>query len=185
MTINQHPDALSQRNVQSVRARVVLGEALLSGGLALAGLGLASAAHADVTPGGPCDWVTTNQAASFLGGPVSTRPHGDEAGSVDMSCDYNRSDDSGSGVQTDLRVPGAFPVDAASQFALSTAENATIVDGLGVKAACRYEPQTTPPSTTLLVLLNGDRLYRATGWYGVSCDTLKQFAQTAIGRIGA
>jgi hypothetical protein len=46
------------------------------------------------------------------------------------------------------------------------------------------EPQTTPPSTTLLVLLTGDRLYRATGTYYPSCDSLKRFAKTAIARIG-
>jgi hypothetical protein len=46
------------------------------------------------------------------------------------------------------------------------------------------EQRTTPPSTTLLILLNADRLYRAVGGY-VYCDTLKQFAQVAIGRIGA
>ena len=88
-------------------------------------------------------------------------------------------------MESALRVPGAFPVDAVSQFALATAaDRATTVDGIGAKAVCVFEPQTTPPSTTLVVLLSGGRLYRATEGYA-SCDTLKQFAQAAIGRIGA
>jgi hypothetical protein len=120
----------------------------------------------------PCDWVTTSEAAGFLGGPVTARPSGDEAGSVDMSCDYDRSGEIGKGIQSDLLVAGAFPVDAASEFALWATENVTTVGGLGVKAAC------------VPVLLNGDRLYRAIGGY-VFCDTLRQFAQAAIGRIGA
>ena len=67
-------------------------------------------------------------------------------------------------------------VDAASQFAIATtSNNTTNIDGLGVKAVCVVEPRTTPPSTTLLVLLNGDRLFRVTEGYA-SCDTLKQFA---------
>ncbi len=133
----------------------------------------------------PCDWVTTDEAASILGWPVSADPYGDEAGSVDMGCDYDKPGEIGLGVESVLRGPGAFPVDAASQFALATAaHNATTVDGVGVKAVCVFEPQTTPPSTTLVVLLSGDRLYRATEGYA-SCDTLKQFAQAAIGRIGA
>jgi hypothetical protein len=39
-------------------------------------------------------------------------------------------------------------------------------------------------STTLQVLLGGDRLYQALGWKGEPCSTLKQFAETAIPRIG-
>lgn len=133
----------------------------------------------------PCDWVTTTEAARILGAPVTAEPREEEAGSVDMSCDYSEGIGFGF-VESDLRVPGAFPVDAASQFAFATAEEGTTtpVDGLGVKAKCVIEQRTTPPSTTLLILLNGDRLYRAVGGY-VYCDTLKQFAQVAIGRIGA
>jgi hypothetical protein len=145
---------------------------------------------ADVDPNAPaafrpCDWVTTDEAAAILGGPVTTRPQGVQVGSVDMSCGYSRGlgED---GVASELRLPGAFPVDAVPQFAATAAEdNATSVDGVGVKAQCMFEPMTTPPSNTLLVLLSGDRIYRATGWYGMSCDQLKQFAQAAIGRIGA
>jgi hypothetical protein len=57
------------------------------------------------------------------------------------------------------------------------------VDDVGIKAVCVFEPTTTPPSTTLSVLLSGDRIYRATGWYAMPCDKLKPFAQAAIGRI--
>jgi len=133
---------------------------------------------------GACYWVTAGEAADILGGPVTLEPLLDEAGSVEMSCGYRQSIDST--IESDLKLPGAFPVDAASQFALGTAPatNVTTVDGLGVKAACVTEPQTTPPSTTLLVLLTGDRLYRATGTYYPSCDSLKRFAKTAIARIG-
>jgi hypothetical protein len=62
----------------------------------------------------------------------------------------------------------------------------TPVDGLGIKAGCGSSPHGTPdrPYSRLDVLLNGDRLYTATGWGAESCDTLKQFAQTA-GRIDA
>jgi len=132
----------------------------------------------------PCDWMTASEAASILGGPVTIEPGGDSAGSVDMWCSYRRSDGSRR-VGLELLVPGAFPVDAASQFALATAENATAVDGLGVKAACRSYPTSGQPFTTLFVLLNTDRLFKATGSNGETCDTLKQFAQVAIGRIGA
>jgi hypothetical protein len=128
--------------------------------------------------------MTASEAASILGGPVTIEPGGDSAGSVDMWCSYRRSDGSRR-VGLELLVPGAFPVDAASPFALATAENATAVDGLGVKAACRSYPTSGQPFTTLFVLLNTDRLFKATGSNGETCDTLKQFAQVAIGRIGA
>jgi type IV pilus biogenesis protein CpaD/CtpE len=133
----------------------------------------------------PCDWVSAEEASAVLGAPVQTTSWGDEAGSTDMFCAYTTST-SDTGLQSDLRLPQAFPGSAAAQFAKATsAENSTPVEGLGVAAQCVYEPTTTPPSTTVVVLLSGDRLYRATSWYGTSCDQLRQFAQFAIGRIGA
>jgi hypothetical protein len=133
----------------------------------------------------PCDWVTTDEAASILGAPVTTYPIGDEAGSVDMSCSYTLGL-GGDGITSGLRLPGAFPVDAASQLALAAAQpNATSVNDIGIKAVCVFEPRTTPPSTTLSVLLGDGRIYRATGWYSMPCDRLKPVAQAAIGRIGA
>jgi hypothetical protein len=133
----------------------------------------------------PCDWVTTDEAAAILGGPVSTKPQGDQSGSVKVSCGYSRGPGE-DGMTSELRLPGAFPGDAESEFALAAAaDNSTAFDGVGIKAQCVFEPTTTPPSNTLVVLLSGDRIYRATGWYSISCDDLKQFAQAAIGRIGA
>jgi hypothetical protein len=132
----------------------------------------------------PCDWVTADEAAGILGGPVSTRMPRDDPGSIEMSCGYSRGPGE-DGVESELRLPGDPPRDAASQFALATsAAGATVVHDVGVKAVCVVEPMTTPPSTTLVVLLSGDRIYRATGWYHMPCDALKRFAQLAIGRIG-
>ncbi|OBJ62342.1 hypothetical protein [Mycobacterium sp. 1423905.2] len=133
----------------------------------------------------PCDWVTTTEAAGIMGGPVSAKPDGDEAGSVDIGCYYDQTPDVGEGVETDLRLPGAFPVDAAAQFALATTStNVTNEEGMGLKAVCVHEPTTTPPSTTLVVLLSGGRLFRVTEGYA-SCDKVKRFAQLAISRIDA
>ncbi|WP_131813403.1 hypothetical protein [Mycobacterium kubicae] len=133
----------------------------------------------------PCDWVTPTEAAAIMGGPVSAKPDGDEPGSIDIGCYYDKSDDVGEGVETDLRLPGAFPVDAPSQFALATTStNVTNVDGMGLQAVCVHEATTTPPSTTLVVLLSEGRLFRVTEGYA-SCDKLRRFARLAIGRIGA
>ncbi|MCV7347535.1 DUF4232 domain-containing protein [Mycolicibacterium rhodesiae] len=140
-----------------------------------------------VTPTGshPCDWVTADEAAALLGGPVTTRSVGDDAGSARMSCSYDRGLGD-TGMESELRLPQSFPVSAAAQFAQAAAgPNSTAVDGLGLQAQCVYEPTTTPPSTTLMVLLSGNRLYRATSWYGTGCGQLTQFAQTAISRVGA
>ena len=68
---------------------------------------------------------------------------------------------------------------------VASAGNVATVGDLGVKSVCVVEPRTTPPSSTVVVLLSGDRLYRATGWYALSCDTLRQFAAVAVRRIGA
>jgi hypothetical protein len=133
----------------------------------------------------PCDWVSADEAGALLGGPVQVEPLGDQAGSVDISCSYRRGTDD-TGMQSELRLPQSFPVSVAAQFELAVSgKNATAVDGVGVTAQCVSEPTTTPPSSTLVVLLGGNRLYRATSWYGTSCDQLKRFAQIAIGRIGA
>lgn len=130
----------------------------------------------------PCDWVTGAEAGRLLGGPVTPEPYGDQTGSVDVACIYNKPADMGDGVEVDLQSPGAFLVDGPSQFALES-RHGTVVDGVGVMAACVDDPTTSPPSTTLLVLLSGDRLLRVIQGNG-SCDTLKHFAQLAIGRIG-
>lgn len=130
----------------------------------------------------PCEWVSETEARGLMGGQVTLEPYGDQAGSVDIACIYNRPGDLGDGVEVDLQSTGAFLVDAASQFALES-RHGTVVDGVGSKAACVDDPTTSPPSTTLLVLLGGDRLLRVIQGNG-SCDSLKRFAQLAIGRIG-
>jgi hypothetical protein len=137
----------------------------------------------------PCDWVTTSEAASLLGRPVTATARGDEAGSVEVTCGYERAGEysvfpgDAGWVDSELLLTGAFPVDAAAQFAVAAAGNATTVDGVGVEAACVVETTSTPPVTTLEVLLDGDRLYRATESYYASCDKLKRFAQAAVSRI--
>lgn len=128
----------------------------------------------------PCDWVSAAEAGRILGGQVSAEPYGDQTGSVDTACIYDKPNDVGDGVEVDLQMPGAFPVDASTEFAFET-RRGRAVDGVGVKAACVNDLTTTPPSTTLLVLLEGDRLLRVIQGNG-SCDTLKRFAQLAISR---
>lgn len=132
----------------------------------------------------PCDWVTAAEAGDIMGGPVTAEPAGDQPGSVDVACLYDRPVDVGEGVEIDLQMPGAFAVDAESEFRLATATPpVTGVDGVGAEAACVDEATTTPPSTTLVVLLSGARLLRVTQGYAL-CTTLKRFAQLAIARIG-
>jgi hypothetical protein len=132
----------------------------------------------------PCDWVTTHEASDILDKPVTATPGGDQSGSVDVKCFYaTPGGQPGVGVSSELLLPGAFPVDAETMFAKAAAEDsAAIVGGFGVNAVCVFEPQTTPPSTTFLVLLNDGRIYRATSAYEY-CDTVERFAQTAIDRI--
>lgn len=129
----------------------------------------------------PCDWVTATEAAGIMGGPVNAEPLGAEPGSVDIACIYDKPHDVGDGVEVDLQTSGAFAVDASSEFALATGTG-DAVDGIGLKAACVNELTTTPPSTTLVVLLSGERILRVTQGFG-SCANLKRFAQVAIGRI--
>ncbi len=134
----------------------------------------------------PCDWVTTSEATTFLGmpEPAITEPSGDGAGSVDISCGY-RNPHYLHNVTSELMLPGAFPVDAASTFAVNADENDRAVSGLGLAARCYTNPHGSQdrPYTVLNVLLDGNRMYTATGWGNEPCDTLKQFAQTAIGRL--
>ncbi|MFV8321005.1 hypothetical protein [Mycobacterium sp. 23] len=130
----------------------------------------------------PCDWVTATEAAGIMGGPVNGEPLGAEPGSVDIACIYDKPHDVGDGVEVDLQTSGAFAVDASSEFALATGTG-DAVGGIGLKASCVDELTTTPPSTTLVVLLSGERILRVTQGFG-SCTNLKRFAQLAIGRIG-
>ncbi len=103
-----------------------------------------------------------------------------------MSCAYRSSDEpqARSSLESDVRFADAFPWDAATTFKEVAAwPRASAVGGVGLKAVCTYEPNVTPPSTTLTVLLTGERMYRVTGRYVWRCDTLKTFAELAIARI--
>jgi hypothetical protein len=131
----------------------------------------------------PCDWVTADEAARFLGEPsTSTVPTGDWSGSVEPFCTYN----SGSHfVTSQLYLPASFPVDAQTELNMRMASgHGSEVSGLPGRPYCSITQKDGKTSTTLLVLLGGNRLYQALGWKGESCDTLKQFAQAAIPRIG-
>jgi hypothetical protein len=142
----------------------------------------------------PCSWVSTAEAAPLLGGsPVRTPvPHHVQAGSTDVNCDYDVEDHGG--IDSELRTTAAHVVDAATEFdfVTSTAEGSpsdtsSSVSGIGIKAACTTVRVMTHPENVryaLYVLLPGERIYIATGTGGVSCDTLIQFANIAIPRIG-
>jgi hypothetical protein len=138
----------------------------------------------------PCNWVTNEEAAALLeGSSATTDPTGDETGSVAPFCMYNSGPNS---VTSQLYLPGSFPVDAASEFLFRSAvqrsdgggpAQSSDVDGLPGPARCTTATRDTGPLHTLLVLLRGNRLYVSDA-LTVPCDTLKQFAQTAIARIG-
>jgi len=132
----------------------------------------------------PCDWVTTQEATDIFGKPVTPEPTGDAAGSSDPRCFYAASGDGiGVGISSELLLPGAPAMDAHTRLANAAAKpGAEVINGLGVKAVCVFEPQVTPASTTILVLLDGSRIYRATAAYEY-CDTVQRFARTAIDRI--
>jgi hypothetical protein len=128
----------------------------------------------------PCDWVTTTEAANFLGvQSMTSTPLGDEAGSVSRSCDYSSGTDF---LTSDLQLPGSYAVDAQSEFDMATAAgNGIDVSGLPGPAYCGTPKGARGKgSAALTVLLSGDRIYRA---FGAPCDTLTKFAQTAIPRI--
>jgi hypothetical protein len=142
----------------------------------------------------PCDWVTPTEAAEFLGvSPITATPDGDEQGSTDTECDYSHGsdpDDNPRGdhsISSELRLTEAHVVDAASEYAFTTAKDSTAVDGIGIKAACTTMPNSAADKSIhqLHVLLPGERLYIATGAGGESCEILERFAQAAIPRIGA
>jgi hypothetical protein len=130
----------------------------------------------------PCDWVTTDEAARILDSQsVTASPVGDQAGSVDQMCDYTWSDQL---VISELQLAGSLPVDSRTEFDMAIASaNGSDVGGLPGRAYCSASKSANSDGTAMLVvLLSGDRLYRATD---ENCDVLKQFAQAAIPRIGA
>jgi hypothetical protein len=131
----------------------------------------------------PCDWVTTAEASDIIGKPVTPEPNDDATGLNDPHCFYAvTGDDTGLGISSELLLS---PVDADTRLANAAAEpGAVTVGGLGVNAVCVYEPNVFPPSTTILVLLDGGRIYRSTAAYEY-CDTVERFVRTAIDRIPA
>lgn len=147
---------------------------------------LSPVAHADdQTTSEACGWVHPDEAAAFLHGPATAEPIRIEL--PELSCAYTAFDEpmGQRSLESDVRFADAFPWDAATTFRqVAERPRATAVDGVGLKAVCTYEPNVTPPSTTLTVLLTGERIYRVTGSYVWRCETLKTFAELAIGRIG-
>ena len=132
----------------------------------------------------PCDWVTGQEATDIFGKPVAPEPTGNAAKSSAPRCFYAASGDGiGVGISSELLLPGASALEADTRLANVAAKpGAQAIGGLGVNAVCVFEPQVTPPSTTILVLLDGSRIYRATAAYEY-CDTVQRFARTAIDRI--
>lgn len=132
-----------------------------------------------------CDWVHVDEASAFLGGPATIAPIRTHL--PELSCAYRASNEplGPRSLESDVRFADAFAWDAATQFkTVASWPGATEVDDVGLRAVCTYEPNVTPPSTTLTALLTGERLYRVTGSYVWPCETLKGFARLAIARIG-
>lgn len=132
----------------------------------------------------PCDWVSTDKIASILGtSSVTAVPTGDQAGSVDQACQYA----TGAGmVTTELKSPGAFAVDAQSEFdEIAASGHASALSGLPGHASCRVTTNDGKTSSQLIVLLTGGRAFTELGWNGQSCELLTQVAQAALGHIPA
>lgn len=132
-----------------------------------------------------CDWVTTAEASEILGQPVTPQPSEDIPGLNDPRCFYAvTGDDSGLGISSEVFTP-TMPAVAKNWIANARTEpGAVTINGLGLDAMCVFEPQVTPPSSIIEVLLRGGRIYRATAMHEF-CDTAERFARTAIGRIPA
>ena len=133
----------------------------------------------------PCDWVTTQETTEILGEPVTPEPIDDGAGSNDPQCFYAASGEGiGVGISSELFTPAASAVAEEMLADAATEPGAQTVNGLGVNAVCVFEPNVTPPSTTITVQLDGGRIFRSTAAYKF-CDTIERFARTAIDRIPA
>ena len=161
--------------------RLVYALAIVAAAVAMAPAAYADDGHTAEA----CSWVSTDEAALFLEGPATAEPIRTQL--PELSCAYRAFDEpmARRSLESDVRFADAFPWDAATTFKeVASWPRATEVDGVGQRAVCTYEPNVTPPSTTLTVLLTGERLYRVTGSYVWRCDTLKTFAELAIARIG-
>jgi hypothetical protein len=132
----------------------------------------------------PCDWVTAGEVAKIFGLPEPIKTDGYvPPGSVNPRCTYRSP--GRTAVTTTLYVKGAFPVDAAAEYARYSGENATAVGGLGLAAQCLTNLHGAEglPYNEVVVLLDGNRLFEVEGLGAEPCEQLKQFAQTAIDRL--
>lgn len=131
----------------------------------------------------PCDWVTAQEASDILGKPVRLTPSDDAAGSNDPRCYYAVSGDGiGVGISSELFLPDT-PAVADGWVADAAAQpGSVLIGGLGMDAMCVFEPNVTPPATTVEVEVDSHRIYRATATYEY-CDTVERFARTAVARI--
>jgi hypothetical protein len=153
--------------------------------LALSPTSSAQPADPDASPAfRPCDWVPVSEASDILGKLAFPAPSDNQVGSNDPRCFYAvTGDDTGLGISSQLLLPGASSVDPNTRLAnAAAAPGAVTVDGLGLNAVCVYEPNVTPPSTTVVVALDGGRVYRSTAAYEY-CDTVERFARAAVNRI--
>lgn len=124
--------------------------------LAMAGSAIAFAPVSAAAPAAPCDWVSAQHASDIFAEHVTATPR--QAG-----CWYAAAGEQpGVGISSELLAPGTLQAIA--------------------EPVCVTEPMTTPPSTTVVALLEDGRIYRATAAYR-SCDTVSLFARNAIDRI--
>ena len=163
---------------------------LLSSAMTAASIAVAPAAYAGPTVAQQCDAQTWPRPVPDVVGmmfdpaePIKTDGF-TLPGSVNPRCTYRSP--GRTAVTTALYVTGAFPVDAAADYARSAgAENATAIDGLGQQAHCltNLHGAQGRPYNEVVVLLDGNRLFEAEGLGAEPCEQLKTFAQTAINRI--
>jgi len=167
------------RMVDEVRGDLVRAGAVLTG-MAIAASSVAFSPIVSAQPANPAapqafrpyDWVTGQEATDIFGKPVTPESKGEAAASSAPQCFYAASGDRiGVGISSELLLPGASATDADAKLANAAAEpGAQAIGGLGVNAVCVFERQVAPPATTILVLLDGSRIYRATAPYEY-CDT--------------
>jgi hypothetical protein len=86
---------------------------------------------------GPCDWVTTADAADILGAPVTPQPSDDAAGSNDPRCYYAASGERiGVGISSELIAPAASAVADTMLAHAATEPGAATIDRRGINAVC-------------------------------------------------
>jgi hypothetical protein len=129
----------------------------------------------------PCDWVPAADVAAMFDftGPVETDGYV-PPGSVEPGCTYR--DPGRTAVRLTLFTAGAFPVDAASSYALHPNGSGTPVTGLGQAARCvtGLHGAQGSPYNEVVVLLADNRLLQTQGLGAQPCEQLQRFAQAAI-----